>query len=266
MIARLFLCLVVLAGLLGPVRTSAAQDLTPARVQDALDQTDRRIEGAEMLTAESGNTNAQFEVGLARDIQIRARTAYTAAQLAFALRLTMDARGHADRAVAIVRNLPDPDRVRVQVERTNDLLERLRDRLRECEDNRARSLMRVAIEMQTRAGSALAESRFLAALQLTMSARERALKAMRLCKLQDSFQESVTRALGRTDDMLTRAREVLSGADEPRAIAMLRSAEHLQAEAQTEYRAGHGEQALRMTQSARAFAHRAIRSATVKSR
>lgn len=266
MLARLLLCLVVLVGLAGPVRAAVAQDLTPARVQDALDQTDRRIEFAETLTSGSGNATALSELGLAKDIQIRAKTAFSAGQLGFALRLTLDARGHADRSIAILRRLPDPDRVRVQVERTSELLERARENLRECEDNRARALIRVAFEMQVRAGTALTESRYLAALQLTMSARERAFKAMRLCNLEDSLEESVTRALSRTDDALARARDLIGGAHDPRAIQALQSAERMQAEAQTEYRAGHGPQALRMTQSARALANRAIRNASAKSR
>lgn len=266
MIKRLWLSLVVVVGLVGTVGAACAQDLTPARVQDALDQTDRRIEFAATVTIESGNPNASTELGLARDIQVRARNAFSATQLAFAMRLTFDARGHADRAVAIVRNLPDPDRVRVQVERTSELLERAREKLHECEDSRARALMHVAVEMQARAGSALNESRFLAALQLTMSARERALKAMRLCNLEDSLEESVTRALSRTDDVLSRAREVLAGEQDARAAQVLRSAEHMQIEAQSEYRAGHREQALRMTQSARALAHRAVRGAKTGSK
>lgn len=264
MFARWLVCWVLFVGLWGPVRSATAQELTPARVQDALEMTDRRIEFAETLVAEATNANATTELGLARDIQVRAKSAYSASQLAFAVRLTLDARGHADRAIAILRNLPDPDRVRVQVERTAELLERARDRLRDCEDTRARALIRVAVDMQARAESALGESRYLAALQLTMSARERALKAMRACKLEDSLEDSVARALARTDDVLIRARELLAGSEDPRAQQALRSAERTQAEAQTEYRAGHHEQSLRMTQSARAMAHRAMRSATAK--
>lgn len=266
MIARLLVCLVLLVGLWVPVRTATAQELTPARVQDALDLTDRRIEFAETLLAQASNPNAATELGLARDIQVRAKSAFSASQLAFAVRLTMDARGHADRAVAILRNLPDPDRVRVQVERTAELLERSRDRLRDCEDPRARALIRVAVDMQARAETALGESRYLAALQLTMSARERTLKAMRQCKLEDSLEESVARALSRTDDVLSRARELLATSDDSRAFQVLRTAERMQSEAHAEYRAGHYEQSLRMTQSARAMAHRAMRGAAAEPR
>lgn len=262
MFSRLFLCIALLAGLLGPVRTGLAQELTGARVQDAIDQTDRRIEFAESLVSVANNANATFELGLGRDIQVRARSAFSASQFGFAFRLTMDARGHADRAVAILRNLPDPDRVRVQVERTGDLLERTRDRLRECDDNRARALLRAAIDMQGRAEAALSESRFLAALQLTMSARERALRAMRICNLDDSRDENVARALSRTDEVLATAREALNGTEDARVVQGLRAAERMQGDAHSEFRAGHSEQALRMTQSARTQANRVMRRAS----
>ena len=76
----------------------------------------------------------------------------------------------------------------------------------------------------------------------------------------------MARALSRTDDVLARARELVIASEDSRVLQALRSAERTQSEAQTEYRAGHHEQALRMTQSARAMAHRAMRSAAAKSR
>ena len=74
----------------------------------------------------------------------------------------------------------------------------------------------------------------------------------------------MTRARNRL--VLTRARELLAASDDSRGQQTLRSAERTQSEAQTEYRAGHHEQSLRMTQSARAMAHRAMRSAAARPR
>ena len=51
--------------------------------------------------------------------------------------------------------LPDPDRVLSQVERTRELLERVRDRVEECNRDRAHALMRVAFTMQQRAEAAI---------------------------------------------------------------------------------------------------------------
>lgn len=266
MLARWLCVVVVLLGLCVAPSGALAQDQTPSRVQEALDVTDRRIELAETLLAGGDNPNATTEVELARDIQSRARTAFSASQWAIAARLTLDARGHADRCIAILRNLPDPDRVRVQLERTAELLERARDGLRDCQDDRARSLLRVAFDMQKRAEAGLTEGRYLAALQLSMSARERALKAMRQCKVEDSPAENVSRALSRTDEVIARARDLLSEHPDDRGLQALRAAEQMQSDAQQQARNGHGEQALRMTQSARAMAHRAMRAAAGRSR
>ena len=253
-----------LGGILGcllVVGAAAAQDLGSARVQEALDATDRRIELAATLVGEASSPQAVTELGLARDLQARARSAFAAGQLAIAARLTLEARDHADRAVAIVRGLPDPDRVALQVERTRDVLDHVRDRLEGCDQPRARALLGVSLAMQERAESAFGDSRYLAALQLTLSARERAFKAMRRCNLEESVQESAARALQRTADVIARAREAVGDAAPEPARAALARAEALQSDAQGEYRAQRWDAALRLTQSARLLALRILRPA-----
>src|SRR5262249_57229176 len=109
--------------------------------------------------------------------------------------LKLRARARADSAISIIQGLPDPDRVVSQVERTRDLLDRARDRIEECDSDRAHSLLHVALDMQGRAEAAARDSRYLAALQLTLSARERGLRALRLCNVQDNLQDTAERAL-----------------------------------------------------------------------
>jgi len=241
------------------VGLAAAQDLTRDRVQFALDQTDRRIEQAQTLLSSTDNVQAQAEVTMAVDLQARAKTAFASSQLRITMDLTLQARGHADRAIAIIKGLPDPDRVTAQLERTRELIERARDRIEECQNPRAHALIKVALEMQLRAEAAAGESRYLAALQLTMSARERALRALRLCNLEDNLQESAERALARTDELITQAREALADCSDERARAALGHAQEIETEAHAQFGNEHFEASLRLTQSARALAHRAIR-------
>lgn len=250
--------LFALAVVLTPVGASA-QDPWAGRVQDALEITDRRIELAETLVSAGAPAQAAAELSLAREQQNRAYSAFNAAQYGLAGRATLEARAHADRAIAIVRGLPDPERVQVQVERTAELLERARDRMADCPETRAKSLLRVGQEMQLRAEAAVAQSRYLAALQLTMSARERVLKAMRLCNVSESLGENATRALRRTDDLLARTRERLGDGGPPEARGALERAQSLQAEAQAEFRAQHFEASLRLTHTARLAAQRVVR-------
>jgi hypothetical protein len=238
-----------------------AEDPSRVRLSDALDATDRRIELASGLLAEAASVSsvAQGELTIARDLQSRARSAYVANQAAIALRETMDARAHADRVIALVRGLPDPDRVQGQVEHTRDIIDRARERLQACEDLRARAMLRVALDMQERAEGRLGESMYLGALQLTMSARERVRKAMQLCRVDESMGDAVDRALQRTTDVLSRAQESLDADTPPASRDALSRAHSIQAQAQAEARLEHYESALRLTQGARALVQRVLR-------
>jgi tetratricopeptide (TPR) repeat protein len=248
----------MIAGLLvhAPV---GAQGHLAGRAQEAMELTDRRIELAEAAVPDEPPSPATAELQLARQIQGRARAAYGGGQYVIAERTTVEARTHADRAIAIVRGLPDPDRVLIQVERTSELVERSRDRLADCDETRARSLLRVGYEMQGRAEVAARESRYLAALQLTMSARERLQKAMRLCNVAESLGETASRALQRTDDVLARAREIVDEGAPEEALRALRRAGALQSEARAEYSSSHFERSLQLTQHARVIAQRVVR-------
>jgi hypothetical protein len=252
-----FLLLALLSCATAPFAFAQEQDRE--RVQQALDRTDERIELARTLVSEAGNPQASLELDASIDLQARAKTEFAAVHLRVALELTLRARARADRAIAIIRGLPDPDRVLTQLERTRDLIDRARDRIEECNSDRAHALLRVAAEMQVRAEAAARESRWLAALQLTLSARERALRALRLCNLEENLQESTERALQRTDEVIGRARDRVADHGNEQARNALARAESLQAEAYGQFRVNHFEASLRLTQSARAMAHRAIR-------
>lgn len=252
-----WVALIAAVATLAPLAESRAQG--SGRVEDALERTDRRIELAESLVPAGEASAAAAELALARQVQVRARSAFQAGQYGIAERVTLEARGHADRAIAIVRGLPDPDRVLAQVERTRELAERARERLADCAETRSRALLRVGLDMQSRAEGAVRESRHLAALQLTLSARERVLKAMRLCKVSESAEELARRAMQRTDERISRAREVLDGPAPPEARREFERAVGLQTEAQSEFRAGRHEAALRLTHAARLAAERVLR-------
>jgi hypothetical protein len=198
-------------------------------------------------------------VDQAVSLQGIAKQYFSQARYGAAARATFDARVHADRAVALLKGLPDPGRVQDQLARTREVLDRARDRLAQCDLPAPREMLRTALEMQTRAELAYSETRYLAALQLTMSARERALRALRLCNVADNAHDAAERALRVTDDVITRAQDAVSAhGDEPAHQALARAVS-FQAEARREFMAEHFEPSLRLTQSARTFAVRAIR-------
>lgn len=268
---RILPLLLALVATLHAAAPARAQDLTGDRVRIAIERTDVRIELARSLVATSGNADARIELDAATSLQAQARDALDQAlatsgdlQLRLLRRaadLTFRARGHADRAISLVQGLPDPERVLAQIERTRELIERARGRIEECNNDRAQALLAVATEMQSRAEGAARESRYLAALQLTLSARERALRALRMCNMEESLQEAAERALKQTDDLIARAREVVGDQAPARAAELLARAERIQSEAYSQLKADHAEACLRFTQSARNMAQRAIRLA-----
>ena len=238
----------------------------PSRIQDAIDVTDRRIQQAQELLAGKSNLAAQAEVDQAVALQALAKQAYAQARYAAAARATFDARLHADRAIAILRGLPDPNRVRDQLNRTREIIDRARDRLAHCDVAATRELLRTAIDMQGRAETSFGETRYLAALQLTMSARERALRALQLCNAGESIDETVASAIQRTDDLLSRAHEHVDPSDHERARQLLANADNQQARAKTEAQSGRAGLALRFTRMAREQAQRAERLVTGQAR
>ncbi|HEY2956018.1 MAG TPA: hypothetical protein VGK89_12300 [Candidatus Eisenbacteria bacterium] len=260
----LILASLALLGLTALAPVAGAQDPVD-RVQTALDQTDRRIEQAQSLLASSDNERARFELNLAINIQAQAKSVFGAgtnpAVFPQVVRLTLEARAHADRAIAIVKGLPDPDRVQIQLERTREVIDRARQRIEECDINAARALLQVGIEMQVRAEAAFAEGRFLAALQLTMSARERVLKALRMCNAEENLGDSAERVLKRTDEVLARVQDVVAERGDERARDALARAQQLEDRATEEFRAQRFEASIRLSLAARAAAYRAIRLA-----
>ncbi len=242
------------------VPAARAQD-SPTRgfVQNNLDRTDLRIEQAEAIVAGTDNDQAMQHLQAAVDMQGRAKTAFGSAEYAIALRLTLDARGHADRAIAIIKNLPDPDRVKAQLERTRELLERAKERIEECNNDRARAMMRAAFGMQVRAEEAAVNGRYLVALQLTVNARERARNALRLCHLEENLQDAAERAIARTDNILDRAHDALENCSNQESANSLARATDLQSKAKTEFASENYRAALNLTLAARRGAYRAVR-------
>src|SRR5262249_43453413 len=206
------------------------------------------------------------EVDQAVSLQGLAKQAFAQARYSAAARATFDARMHADRAIALLRGLPDPTRVRNQLDRTREILDRARDRLAHRDVASARELLRIAIDMQGRAEVSFGETRYLAALQLTMSARERGLRALQLCNAGESVEETVASAIQRTADILGRVHETVDHVENERARQLLANADSLQARARAEASAGHARLALRLTRMSREQAERAERAASEQAR
>lgn len=250
--------LITIAGIPSPV---VAQTGVPRpRLEEALMRTDQRIAAAAAVLAGAARTDADSELASARELQGAARLALVGpARPRVVLDLTLRARDHADRAIAMVRGLPDPDRAMAQLEQTRDGVDRAGELLGGCADPRARELLRQAANLQGLAEAAAAEDRYLAALQLTFGARERMLRALRVCQREEDLPTAAQRALDRTDQVMTRARDTLGGRGGGPALEAMERAQQMQAQALQQQRASRHEAAMRLTFGARANALRAMR-------
>lgn len=238
---------------------AGAQGTGPGRVRDDIDRTDRRIELAESLRPTSAPGAAADEINLAMRLQKRAHEAFRGRRYLIASRATLEARSHVDRAIALLQGLPDPDRIVVQLEQTAELVDRGRELLADCRERRSSALLKAAREMHDRAEIAAREGRFLAALQLTLSARERVQKAMRLCGVTEPIAATASRALERTDAVLAQATELARERAENESGSALLRAQSLQAEARSEFEVGRFERSIQLTQAARMIGHRILR-------
>src|SRR5258706_5048778 len=198
-VLRRFLMSVFVASLATWIPSAAlAQVPTLDRVQQELARTDERIHQAELLLAGNTNVQASAEIETAKARQDEARAALAAARPRMALDLTLDARLHADRAVAFLRGV-DPTRVQEQIDRAREYIDRARERLNECPVDRARSQLHVAEAMLDRSQEALTAGRPLAALQPARGAPEHARPALQSRRIDHPAQDGAGRALPPTD-------------------------------------------------------------------
>ena len=164
-----------------------AQDAVFDRARIAIGRTDERIEQARASVAESRIELARTELEAASRLQGQAKRALEDQHPRMAINLTLRARFRAQRSIGLVEGLADPEaidpvRIGEQLERSRALIEQTRGAIDRCSREEPRSLFGAAVEMQRRAETAFETDRYLAALQLTTGARERVLRASRLCE------------------------------------------------------------------------------------
>jgi hypothetical protein len=232
----------------------------PPDVHRALEATARAIDDAESVVR--GPSPAERELDAARELQGRAHRALRSRMPEEAMRLTRDARRHAERARALARGLPEPSRVDVQLQRTRELLDRAADRMAGCKDARAHQRLREAFDTHRRAEDAARSGRHLAALRLTVSARELGGEALDACAIGDQgrdLAEASARALERTDEVIARVSAALAENAPARAKRELARAIEMQADARRDRAEGEFEACLQLTLAARARAERVVR-------
>jgi hypothetical protein len=227
-----------------PARAQNAED-----VRGAIETTERAIERARAVADRDGDPSAAEHVAQAEQLQDRARRAFDAGLFGDALRLTRAARERIE-FLATPRPRGSPARVREEMQRTDELIDRLAPLVENTPAPVGRRLLDEAVRLQHEAREALESERHGQAGELTLRARQTALRALRLAEGPPGRVPERARTMVEQTRALLDDSDWLVGAGEKAARAYRDARASVEAAAE-ELQAGRPRQAVRRAQEAR---------------
>jgi hypothetical protein len=169
----------------------------------ALDRTERLLQRAERVVAETGNELGRQYLDQARQLQTRAGNAHEAGLYAEAFRLTQLARRRAQAAMAAASPGAGPDSLSGALRRTGVLLDRIEPAVRECRGAAAERDFAEARKEETRARRSMLDGEPNAAVAHLARARERAFAALAAAEAGCGGEPGrARRTVERTGDLL----------------------------------------------------------------
>lgn len=156
------------------------------------------------------------------------------------------------------------EEVKKELDRTDAVIEKAREAVRESRNSKAQNLLEIAINLQKKAKEAFADGRFALAIRLTLQAREKAFEAIGITKRSEENENLVLKALERTDQIIATAKEKVNLTDHPRASSLLEVAIRNQERAKEFYREHNLKLALKLTLKARESAQKSMDWAGLK--
>lgn len=194
-----------------------AAGIDPERVREEVRRTrDLMAEfGPAIVKANVPRANQLWK--MAQTEQSAAENHLAASRYGYALKFTMAAREHGRAAFAAIRGRVGVERVGRELDRTDGLIEKAKDRLGRLSTRRATDVLNKAVELQRQARQAFADGRPLAALKLTMAARDLLLRAWESGR-PEVAAELVEQALAENDALVGEwAEAIRADADSPAA-------------------------------------------------
>jgi hypothetical protein len=177
------------------------------RVEAELERTQRLIENARQVVAESGSEQGWQYLEKAIFLQDRAVEHYQERNLFRAERLTMQAREFAEKSVAIIKKSnQNRGTVEREIEKTDEMIQKVRERLNMTTSKGSLvSVLESALATQNTARELFLQNRQKMALTATLRARELIQKGI------ESIQETnqAFREIEKTEMLLDRARDML---------------------------------------------------------
>ena len=231
--------------------------LNPERIRAEIEKIAERMDEIRPIIRAANEPRAIELWRMAEGELASAREQLSNQRYGLAIKFARAAMEHAKEAWEIVRGSVDPERVRAELERTDNLIERAREQLRLFPNERARQLLNKAIAWQEQARAAFDGRRFGLALKLTLSARDLILRAWENVRGRLT-PELVERALAETDRLISNWSETIKSQGPIEAKELLGQAIEHQAKAQQSYESKNLKAAFAETSVARRLLNRAI--------
>ncbi len=143
-----------------------------------------------------------------------------------------------------------------ELEKTDAVIERAAEAVSASRNLKAESLLKMAVELQSKGKHAKEQFRYGQALDLTLKAREKAYEAIGFTKKDEENENLVLRAIERTDQAISQAQELARDMDQKRVSSLLDMAIRSQQKAKEFYREHRLKMALKLTLEARETANK----------
>ena len=144
----------------------------------------------------------------------------------------------------------DRDRVKQEIEQTDNIIEQARKSVDQSRDQKTTALLRQAEQAQERALEFLERGRLALALQSTLRAREAARRCIGSMVRSDEDRSLVEQQLDRTDELIEQVRAVAQSGETPILDLRLQEAQRLQDRARDFFSENNLRQSLQFTRRA----------------
>lgn len=111
-----------------------------------------------------------------------------------------------------------------ELDKTDEVIERAREAVSASRNIKAENVLNLAVEYQGQAKGHAAQIRYKQAMELTLKAREKAYEAIGFTKKDEENENLVIRAIERTDQAISQAKDAIGQTDQKRVTSLLEMA------------------------------------------
>jgi tetratricopeptide (TPR) repeat protein len=150
------------------------------------------------------------------------------------------------------------ENARRELEKTATVIQRAEDAVSESRNFKAESLLKMAVELQEQATIQFHGMRYRHTVELTLKAREKAYQAIGFTRRDEENENLVSKAIERTDHVMSKAKEVATGVENRRVLSLFEMAINHQQKAKEFLREHRLKMALKFTLKAREMAQKLL--------